>query len=82
MRKTFTAAVALILVLAIAAPVVAAPRHRNEPPTFAQLFAKMVKRVFGIGAAAEPTVPIPNYTTTATTTDEPPTTTTDPKGKK
>ncbi|HYR28475.1 MAG TPA: hypothetical protein VEU30_08420 [Thermoanaerobaculia bacterium] len=82
MRKTFTAAVALTVAIAIAAPVVAAPRHRNEPPTVVMLVTKMVKRICGIGAAAEPTVPIPGSatpsTSTTTTVEEP----VDPKGKK
>ena len=62
MRKSFTTAVALVVALTIAAPVVAAPRDRDRsnPPSVIQVIKKMIKRVFGVQTTADPTIPYPD----------------------
>jgi hypothetical protein len=61
MRKSFTTAAALVLVLTVASPAVAAPRNqdRTEPPAFSVIIKKLVKKVFGITSNADITIPIP-----------------------
>ena len=61
MRKSLATAIALTVAITLASPVAAAPRHkdRTEPPAFAMILKKLVKKVFGITSNAEPTVPVP-----------------------
>jgi hypothetical protein len=61
MRKSFATAIALTVALTVASPVVAAPKKqdRTEPPAFAMILKKLVKKVFGISNNADPSIPIP-----------------------
>ena len=59
MRKSFTAAVALVVVLTAAVPAAAAPRDRSNRPTLGMIIKQVMKKVFGISTQAVPTVPIP-----------------------
>ena len=61
MRKSFATALTLTVALTLATPAVAAPRdrHRSEPPSFALVVKKLIKRVFGVQITADPIVPQP-----------------------
>ena len=60
MRKSFTAAVALVVVLTAAVPATAAPRDsRSNRPSLGMIIKQVMKKVFGISTQAVPTVPIP-----------------------
>ncbi len=61
MRKSFATAIALVIALTVASPVAAAPRKgdRTEPPAFALVLKKLIKRFFGVQTTADPVVPIP-----------------------
>jgi hypothetical protein len=60
MRKSFVATITLVAVLAAVTPVSAAPRNRDEPPSFSRIVKKFIKKVFGIGATGDPVIPIPD----------------------
>lgn len=60
MRKSITASLALVLVLAIGTPAVAAPRDRSVPPSLTAVVKKLVLKLFGIGATGAPTIPTPD----------------------
>lgn len=73
MRKSFTASLTLVAVLAIAVPTIAAPglnvqrtqisaRENAPTPTLSRVL-RLVKRVFGVKTSAEPTMPVPAPTT-------------------
>lgn len=64
MRKSFATAIALTVAITLASPVAAAPRQkdRTEPPAFAMVIKKIMKRFFGIQTTADPVVPIPGST--------------------
>jgi hypothetical protein len=58
MRKSFTAALVLVVALTFTVPASAAARSRdNEGPV--TRVVRMVKKFFGIQTQADPTVPIP-----------------------
>jgi hypothetical protein len=62
MRKSFTAALALVVVLTAAVPAAAAPRDRSNRPTLGAIIKQAMKKIFGVKANAEPTMPIPGPT--------------------
>lgn len=60
MRKSFATVLTLVVALAVASPVAAAPKkERTEPPAFSVILKKLVKKVFGVTSNADITIPIP-----------------------
>jgi hypothetical protein len=61
MRKSFATAIALTVAITLASPVAAAPRKqdRTEPPAFAIILKKLVKKVFGVTSNADIATPVP-----------------------
>lgn len=60
MRKSFTSAFALVVLLTAATPAMAAPRNREnrEVPAVTKI-VQIIKKFFGIVTFADPSIPIP-----------------------
>ena len=65
MRKSFTSALVVVVLLTAATPAMAAPRDRvnREVPAVAKI-VQIIKKVFGPVTQADPSIPIPAPATT------------------